>query len=704
MDAPPSTTSPHFVAVRCAQCGHCASPDLALVQCEMCGGGWLDADYDITAISRLWPGALMMHEYGVETLTRQGMWRYAEMLPVNLAYCVTMGEGWTPLMHAERLGEALGHAHLYIKDERLSPTSSFKDRQASLAVSALNALGVTECVMASSGNAGTAYAAYCARAGIKLWVFFTSRVPAAKVREATLYGAEVVKVTGTYDQAKQVAKDFADRRGLFLERGAKAVVGKESMKTIAYEIAEQLGWCAPDWYIQAVSGGIGPIGVWKGFEELLQLGLIDRLPKLAVVQTEGCAPMANAFLADQERADPVTPRTAITILTTGDPGQAYVVLRRAVLQGGGTMLAVSDTEAFRALRRLARVEGISVEPATAVAFAGLERMLGEGFIGPDETVVVNASGHTLPVETFIIGDQYALDLQVDSPLLENWGLPEEGLGAALEYLDERITSVVVIDDSPEDCRLVRRLLQRHKSYRIFEAHSGTEGLNLIRERRPDLVVLDLILPDMDGLDVLEAIRQDARTTGIPVIVVTGKALGPQERRRLEGQMVSVWQKGSFSARELAEHIVALLGGASPQERPLARVSRILTDRLEASDEAPLVLVIDDNPLDARLLRRILEQHNHCRVLEAHTGEQAVAVLAEHHPALVILDLILPDISGFDVLAQIPSDVPVIVLTAKDLSAEEQSQLERRVRSLWRKGALDRALLQADVRQTLEGET
>src|SRR5262245_53726631 len=234
-----------FSKVVCLSCGHETPPSVTIGKCEACGGLWLDARYDYDAVG--WPDSLKRRP--------SSLWRYEELLPLtDLSYKVSLGEGWTPLVRAEALGESLGHANLYIKDERQGPTGSFKDRQGALSVSVLQQLGIKECVLASTGNAAAAYAAYCARAGIKLWVFLTSMVPSEKMRELGLYGSEVVKVTGTYDQAKKVAADFAERRGLYFDRGARGVAGKESMKTLAYEIAEQLGleradgekWIAPD--------------------------------------------------------------------------------------------------------------------------------------------------------------------------------------------------------------------------------------------------------------------------------------------------------------------------------------------------------------------------------------------------------------------------------------------------------------------------
>lgn len=687
-----------FTQVTCLLCDHTMPPTLTRVACQRCGSPWLDARYDYDAVARLWPEAPHSRE--------ASLWRYEELLPVAPQWCVTMSEGWSPLLPAHRLGPELGHTPIAIKDERQSPTSSFKDRQAALAVSALSAAGITECVLASTGNAAVAYAAYCARAGIKLWVFVTSLVSAAKMREAALYGAEVVKVTGTYDQTKDVAAGFARRNNLHFERGAKAIVGKESMKTIAFEIAEQLGWKAPDWYIQAVSGGIGPIGVWKGFTELHRMGLINRLPRLALVQVEGCNPMVRAFQAGQETADPVVPQTAITILSTGDPGHGYTLLYRAVKSNGGTMISVPDEAAFQAMHRLARAEGFSVEPATAVAFAGLEKLLEEGTIRPDEMVVVNASGHTLPVEKFILGDQYTLDIEASSLLAVGQPpSPQEGLGAALGHLDGRVVTIAVIDDSPHDSRLIRRMLQRHGRYQVFEARDGQAGIDLVRERRPDLVILDLMMPGVDGFDVLGALKADPGTAAIPVIVVSAKTLTRQEREQLERQTVSVWTKGNYKSYDLVEHIITQIDEAQ-HTMPEKAVS---VQRPPASaGPGQTILIIDDNPLDGRLLRRTLEQRglSQFRITEARSGGEALNMLQVGTPDLIILDLVLPDMIGFDVLEQLRElpgarDVPVVVLTAKDLSPEEQALLEEKVDFTWKKGTLDRSALREHVEQVIK---
>ncbi len=331
--------------------------------CKKCEGQWLEARYDYDAFKRELLRGLPNRP--------ANMWRYQDVLPLRDPSALDLyPAGGTPLWLSHRFAPALGHDSVYFKDERYGSTSSFKDRQAAGAVAAMLENGIKEAVIASTGNAAVAYAAACARAGIKLWVFMTSLVPQEKLREAALFGAEVIRVSGNYDQTKQIASQFAQRRHLLLDRGATSIPARESMKTIAYEIVEQLGWHAPDWYIQAVSGGLGPLGVYQGFKELFNMGLINRIPKLAIIQAEGCAPMVNAFKAGKEVAEPVIPETSIIILSTGDPGKMYTYLHSITRQYGGVMESVTDAEAFAAMRSLAKSEGMAVEPATAVAFAG----------------------------------------------------------------------------------------------------------------------------------------------------------------------------------------------------------------------------------------------------------------------------------------------------------------------------------------------
>jgi threonine synthase len=516
------------------------------------------------------------------------MWRYWDLLPLyDRASILTMGEGGTPLLRAANLGMMLGRPQIYVKDERQGPTGSFKDRQASLAISVMKEQGIREAVVASTGNVAISYSAYSALAGIKLWTFLTSSVPADKMREVALYGSEVIKVTGTYDQTKQVAADFAVRKGLHLDRGIKSFAAKESMKTVAFEIAEQLGWVgdgdpqsqgrpvihpspsgsrspvfrAPDWYVQAVSGGMGPVGVWKGFKELHDLGLIDRLPKLACIQAEGCAPMVHSYRKGLKVAEPVTnPQTLITTVATGYPGLAYTYLKQVIDEYGGAFEAVSDDEAFRAMHVMAKMDGISMEPAAGLAFAGLFKLVTSGVVQPDDVVVVNCSGHTFPVEKHLLGDAWARSLEAGGG--EQAEIVEEGLLTSLDRLDTRVQRIAIIEDDPDARRLLRRVLQARGEYQICEASGGREGIELVRQHRPDLVLLDLMMPEVDGFEVLDAIHADPELADTRIIVITAKSLTASERRRLSGQIELLLRKGSFLDDDLLEDILATL-----QQRP-----------------------------------------------------------------------------------------------------------------------------------------
>ena len=547
-------------------CRHCREsyPYLRpLPACTKCGEAWLDADYQLLhqqpPAGKNWQSSLNTKE--------ASLWRYRELLPIcKKENIVSLGEGWTPLIRAQNLGLMLGHPHIYIKDERQGPTGSFKDRQAAIAISVMKEAGIREAVVASTGNVAIAYSAYGARAGIKLWVFVTSSVPSEKMREVALYGSEVIKVAGTYDDAKHVAAEFAASKNLFLDRGIKGIAAKEAMKTMAFEIAEQLGnikagqpasclngnqspWQAPDWYLQAVSGGLGPIGVVKGFTELQSLGLVHKIPKLGLFQSSGCAPMANSFHKGLRIAENVdNPITDITTLATGVPGQAYEALLALIEDHGGTIDAIPDADAFDALKLAARMDGISVEPATAVTFAGLFKLIREGKIKAHETVVLNCSGHTFPVEKHIIGDHYSRDMK-PAP-----NTREEGLLTALEELDNRVQRIAIIEDNPDAARLIRRILQAQGDFLIDEATNGIEGLALIQKTRPNLIILDLMMPGIDGFGVVEAIKSDPTLDQIPIIVVTAKELSAIERERLNGKIKALLQKGAFMDSDLLSDI------------------------------------------------------------------------------------------------------------------------------------------------------
>jgi threonine synthase len=563
-----SETSAH-VTIECVDCGYKTSYSATNFTCPGCGGQWREARYDYENIGLLLPSRVIGRP--------NDLWRYREVLPLEAPNpIINMGEGGTPLIHAQNLGMMLGLPRLYIKDERQGPTGSFKDRQAALSIAAMKEAGITEAVLASTGNVAIAYSAYAARAGIKLWAFLTSLVPAEKMREVAIYGTQVVKVTASYDQAKLLAAEFARQRGLYLERGSKSIPSVEAMKTISFEIAEQLAfqlgssdpvWQAPDWYVQAVSGGIGPQGVLKGFEELKLMGLTDQIPALAGIQSAGCAPMVHAWKQGLDVADPVrSPRTHITTLSTGDPGRTYTWLRQHMLAGGGGVFeSATDEEAFRTIHILAKMEGLSVEPASAVAFAGLIRLVRAGHIKPSDLVVVNCTGHTMPIEKEILGEGWARNLAPvgAGEARSSMTLPEtqeEGLLAALSKVTmERFSRIVIVDDTPDARRLIMRILQSQGDYTLFEATNGREAIEMAKREIPDLIILDLMMPETDGFAVLDSLKQDSQTADIPVIVVTAKELTSDEKNRLKGRVHTLMQKGEFMGDDLADEVKALLG-------------------------------------------------------------------------------------------------------------------------------------------------
>lgn len=554
------TAATQHIELECINCRTRITLNRSVAGCPNCGENILEARYDLNQID--------VSEW-LETLKRRkpDLWRYREVLPIyNSDNIITLGEGGTPLIKSRALAVSLGLRNLYIKDERQGPTGSFKDRQATVAISALKEMGVNEVVVASTGNVAIAYAAYAARAGIKVWAFFPSLTPGEKMREAALYGAEVIKITGTYDQTKELAARFAQTKGIFLDRGIKSVAAIEAMKTMAYEIAEQLGeeledgqrWRSPDWFLQGVSGGMGPIGVGKGFAEMLGFGLVDKMPAFGMIQSAGCAPMVEAFNRNQRIATPIeNPQTIIATLATGNPGRAYELLYDYVHQYGGHFTTATDEEAFTATLIAARTDGISVEPATAVTFAGLIRMVRERIIKPDDVVVINCSGHTMSVEKHILGDQWqhSVDLGEQNIVAT---LPEEGLLSALQQVESQVRRIVIIEDNLDAARLIQRILQARGSYDIHLAENGEQGIKLVHEVRPDMVITDLMMPDVDGFQVIETMKADKTTANIPIVVVTAKELTVKERARLSGQIEMLLQKGSFIDEEFIESLVSKL--------------------------------------------------------------------------------------------------------------------------------------------------
>jgi threonine synthase len=326
------------------------------------------------------------------------MWRYQELMPLfDGEQPITLGEGWTPLIHARRLGGDLGLTRLFVKDESLNPTNSFKARGLSAAVTRAARLGAKTLSVPSAGNAATALAAYAAAAGIPAKVFMPKDVKLPFVRECELYGAEVQLVDGLITDAGRVAAEQGKPLGWYDVSTLKEPYRIEGKKTMAYELGEQLQWQFPDWIIYPTGGGTGMVGMWKAFEELERIGwkTSGARPRMVSVQAEHCAPIVRAFDQGAERSEMwQNARTVADGLRVPKAVGDFLVLR-AVRESGGTALSVTDEEMVGAMRELGAREGISAAPEGGAALQALKALVAEGRVGRDETVVLFNTGGAL---------------------------------------------------------------------------------------------------------------------------------------------------------------------------------------------------------------------------------------------------------------------------------------------------------------------
>jgi threonine synthase len=330
------------------------------------------------------------------------MWRYREVMPLldtpaGLEAPVSLGEGWTPLFHAKRLGKTLGLERLLVKDESLNPTNSFKARGLSAAVTRAKYLGAKTLSIPTAGNAGNAMAAYAAQAGIEAKVFMPKDVKRPFILECELYGADVTLVDGLITDAGKMAAERGGPLGWYDVSTLKEPYRIEGKKTMGYELAEQLDWTLPDWIIYPTGGGTGMVGMWKAFAEMTALGWIDAVkrPKMVTVQAENCAPIIRAFKAGTEKAAPwENAHTIADGLRVPRAIGDFLVLR-AVRESGGTAIAVSDADMVTGMRDLGRFEGISAAPEGGAALHALRVLVRDHLVKPHESVVVFNTGGAL---------------------------------------------------------------------------------------------------------------------------------------------------------------------------------------------------------------------------------------------------------------------------------------------------------------------
>jgi threonine synthase len=324
------------------------------------------------------------------------MWRYAPVLPPSNGSIVSLGEGWTPLIQTKRLGQRLGADWLWVKDEGLNPTGSFKARGLSCAISMCVELGVKKLAIPSAGNAASALAAYAAAAGLESHIFMPRDVPQANYLECRAYGACVTLVDGLISDCGRMVAERAPVEGWFDVSTLKEPYRIEGKKTMGYEVAEQLGWELPDAIFYPTGGGVGMIGMWKAFDEMDKLGWIgSRRPKMIAVQAEGCAPIVRAFEENQPRSTFFENAHTVAAGLRVPKALGDFLVLEAVRASGGTAIAVSDDEMLAAGIQLASDEGIYAAPEGAACVSALDKLLKSGFLNRTDRIVLYNTGSGL---------------------------------------------------------------------------------------------------------------------------------------------------------------------------------------------------------------------------------------------------------------------------------------------------------------------
>jgi threonine synthase len=374
--------------IKCLQCRECKkefAPTFKYI-CDECFGP-LDVIYDFPLVNKN-TFANREHTY----------WRYHELLPIEeKSNIVSIGAGMTPLIKADKLGKALGLNNLYIKNDSVNPTFSFKDRPAGIAISKAKEFGLSAVGCASTGNLASATAAHAAKGGFPCYVFAPSDIEHAKITQALAYGANFIAVDGTYDDANRIAAQIGDSKGIGIVNINMRSYYVEGSKTLAFEVAEQLDWNVPDHLVVPVGSGAMLNAICKGFEELESLSLISNISGIHMIaaQPQGCAPIVDAFMKNNSDVTPVEiPDTIAKSLAIGDPGDGRYVLKR-LKQYNGDARESSNKEILDAILLLARTEGIFTEPAGGVSVAVLKKMVEAGKIDKNDLTICYVTGNGL---------------------------------------------------------------------------------------------------------------------------------------------------------------------------------------------------------------------------------------------------------------------------------------------------------------------
>ena len=391
---------PYTKALRCRECGreYALEP---LHVCEFCFGP-LEVAYDYEAMHR---------NITRETIERgpNSVWRYADLLPADPEYAVDINAGFTPLVRAKNLGEHLGLKNLWIKNDCANPTWSFKDRVVTVAATKAREFGFKTLACASTGNLANSVAAHAASAGLEAYVFIPSDLERGKIVGSSVYGATLVAVDGNYDDVNRLCSELADkyqertpggRRWAFVNINMRPYYS-EGSKTLAYEVAEQLGWRAPEHVVVPMASGSLYVKIWKGLQELSKLWLIDSVQtKMSGAQARGCSPIVTAYESHTHNIRPVRPKTIAKSLAIGNPADGYYALQ-VMEESGGYGVASEDEEIVEGIKLLAESEGIFAETAGGVVIAGLKKLALDGKIAPDELTVAYITGSGLKTQEAI---------------------------------------------------------------------------------------------------------------------------------------------------------------------------------------------------------------------------------------------------------------------------------------------------------------
>ncbi len=359
--------------------------------------------YDITQLSTFCPKCVkpLLVEYDLPRCSPTdiinehdySMWRYAGVLPLlDQSHRVSLGEGLTPISQLNLLGEIHGLTNLWLKDEGLNPTGSFKARGLSMAITKASELGVEHCVIPTAGNAGGALSAYCAKAGIKATVIMPKGTPLTFQLECQLHGAELILVDGLIDECGKKAAEIEKQTGAFNIATLKEPYRIEGKKTLGYEIAEQMNWVLPDVIVYPTGGGTGLIGMWKAFREMIRMGWISasHLPKMIVVQSDLCSPMVDRFWGKQE---PKQVEMSIANGLSVPKAFGDDLIMKVLEESGGTALTVSEQQIISGLREIAQSEGLIVSPEGAAVWEGTKQLLNQKFISPEDKILTINTGN-----------------------------------------------------------------------------------------------------------------------------------------------------------------------------------------------------------------------------------------------------------------------------------------------------------------------